>query len=138
MPGGYGAAVRQSLQKTEFLGMEKKNSSFFRIFVDFFGKMRIIINRMDTQKDWKKPGPGSAASEPGEQIVVGAKQLRKALLSGRARSVFLAQNADPAITKPIEALCMENHVRCTWVPAMAELGRACGIDVGAAAAAVVA
>ena len=71
-------------------------------------------------------------------MVVGAKQLRKALASGRARSVFLAENADPAITEPIAAACMASGIELTWVPSMEDLGRACGIEVGAAAAATVA
>lgn len=70
--------------------------------------------------------------------VVGVKQLKKALQAGKARRVFLARNADPAMTEPLEALCREACVPCTWVSDMRTLGRACGIDVGAAAAASVA
>ena len=69
------------------------------------------------------------------KMVVGAKQLRKALESGRAKFVYLAENADPAITEPILAKCEMNHVSYTWVRTMQELGSACGIEVGAAAAA---
>ena len=69
--------------------------------------------------------------------MVGAKQLKKAVKAGRVRYVFLAENADPAVTEPLEALCTANHIQITWVPSMAELGRVCGIEVGAAAAAVV-
>lgn len=72
-----------------------------------------------------------------ERRVVGVKQLRKALQEGRARRVFLAKNADPQLTKPVELLCGQKEVPCTWVATMADLGNACGIDVGAAAAAVV-
>ena len=70
--------------------------------------------------------------------VVGAKQIRKALTSGSAGKVFLARNADPAITDPIIALCQHHGVEFAWVKTMSELGQACGIDVGAAAAATVA
>ena len=73
----------------------------------------------------------------GKTLVVGAKQLRKALQNGKARYVLLAQNADPAITEPIEAGCQQNSVPCAWVASMAELGRLCGIEVGAAAAAAI-
>lgn len=73
----------------------------------------------------------------GRKIVVGAKQLRKSLENGRANQVFLAQNADPAITEPLEAACLQKRIKCVWVRTMAELGGACGIDVGAAAAAVI-
>ena len=72
-----------------------------------------------------------------ERVVVGSKQLRKALIAGRARLVLLARNADPAITEPIEAMCRNQSVEYAWVPTMQELGQACGIDVGAAAAAAV-
>ena len=92
---------------------------------------------MDMKKDRKIPNYGSLPEHDGTKIVVGAKQLRKALLAGRARYVFLAQDADPGLTEPIEALCREHSVQCAWVPSMSELGSACGIEVGAAAAAAV-
>ena len=71
----------------------------------------------------------------GHNFVVGAKQLKKALKNGNARRVFLACNADPAITEPIAALCQLNKVDVAWVRSMTDLGHACGIEVGAAAAA---
>ena len=88
------------------------------------------------KKDRKIPNCGSWAQMPGTKIVVGAKQLRKALERSRAEYVFLAENADPAVTGPIEAACRDSQVQIHWVRTMADLGRACGIDVGAAAAAV--
>lgn len=71
------------------------------------------------------------------KFVVGVKQLRKALVAGKAERVFLAEDADPAITEPIEALCKLKTVACAWVKSKTYLGRACGIEVGAAAAAVI-
>lgn len=71
------------------------------------------------------------------KMVVGAKQLRKALSSGKARRVYLARNADPAITEPLAALCREKGVSCAWVRTMKDLGEAAGIEVGAAAAAAI-
>ena len=93
---------------------------------------------MDTKKDSKIPKCGSFPENKEKQVIVGAKQLRKALKNGQAQRVFLAENADPAITEPLARMCEENSVPYTWVPSMADLGRACGIDVGAAAAATVA
>ena len=98
--------------------------------------MRIIYIRMDTRKSIKSVGSDSLAGLRGRKVIVGVKQLKKALAAGRANQVFLAENADPALTEPIEALCREYGVTCAWVASMADLGRACGIDVGAAAAAV--
>ena len=92
---------------------------------------------MDTKKDCMIPECGDLAKIVGNKVVVGAKQLRKALENGTAQQVFLAENADPALTEPIEAQCKLRSVSYTWIPSMTELGRACGIDVGAAAAAVV-
>ncbi len=97
-----------------------------------------MFNRMDTKKDGKIPKCGSLPDMSTQRIVVGSKQLRKALASGRALHVFLAENADPAITEPIAAVCVARGVQLTWVSTMADLGRACGIEVGAAAAATVA
>ena len=92
---------------------------------------------MDTIKDCKIPECGDLAKLASSKVVVGAKQLRKALEKGSARFVCLARNADPAITEPIEALCLHNQIPYAWVGSMQDLGRACGIDVGAAAAAAV-
>ena len=54
----------------------------------------------------------------------------------KSRPVYLAENADPALTQPLAELCGEYQIQITWVADMADLGRACGIEVGAAAAAV--
>jgi large subunit ribosomal protein L7A len=67
--------------------------------------------------------------------VVGAKQVRRALKEGRASRVFLAVNADPQLTDPIRAQCAQQGVP-TEESSMRELGRACGIAVDAAVAAL--
>ena len=92
---------------------------------------------MDTQNDVIMAVSQVTEMLAGHNFVVGIKQLRKALKSGKARSVFLACNADPAITEPIAALCQQNNVDYAWVRSMTDLGHACGIEVGAAAAAAV-
>lgn len=69
--------------------------------------------------------------------VVGVKQICKALMKGTARQVFLARNADPDMTEALLALCKQRDVPCAWFPTMESLGNACGIDVGAAAAAII-
>ena len=67
--------------------------------------------------------------------VVGAKQTKRALRDGKAARVFLAKDADPALTEPIEALSLEHQVEVEWISTMKDLGQACGIAVGAAVAA---
>ena len=115
-----------------------ENFKIFSVkFVDNSKKMRIIGFCMDTKKYSMIPKCGSCPDLTGFRLVVGVKQLKKALLRGAAKQVFLAENADPALTEPLEAMCLQNHIQCAWIRSMQDLGNACGIDVGAAAAAVV-
>ena len=69
--------------------------------------------------------------------VVGVKQTRRALNDGRAKSIFLARDADPALTEPLAELAESRGIPVCWTERMRELGRACGIAVGAAVAATV-
>ena len=69
--------------------------------------------------------------------VVGAKQTKRAISGGNAIAVYLADDADPRVTDAIRDLCAECDVTVYDVPAMKELGHACGIAVGAAVAALI-
>lgn len=69
--------------------------------------------------------------------VVGIKQLRKALTAGRAKTVFIAEDADPLLTEPIVLQCRECNVTVVYVETMQKLGAACNIPVSAAAAAMI-
>lgn len=64
--------------------------------------------------------------------VSGAKQSRRALLEGLAQAVYLARDADPALTGPLRSLCLERNVPVFDQRTMRELGQAAGIQVGAA------
>ena len=64
--------------------------------------------------------------------VVGVKQSRRAIREGRAEKVLLAANADPALTGPIAQLCEERKISVENGFSMEELGKAAGIQVGAA------
>ena len=92
---------------------------------------------MDITKDVSIVKCDTMAEIRRSQVVVGAKQFRKALRDNRIVKTYLAANADPAITDPIVRCCEENNICYVWVDTMSELGRACGIEVGAAAATVV-
>ena len=69
--------------------------------------------------------------------VVGIKQLRKALREGVATTVFIAENADLRLTAPIRESCEQAGIPVISVPTMAELGKVCSIEVGAAVAAII-
>jgi large subunit ribosomal protein L7A len=68
--------------------------------------------------------------------VTGVKQSRKAVADGRAVKIFLARDADPAVTEPLENLCGERNVPFEYAGTMAEIGASCGISIGAAVAAL--
>lgn len=91
---------------------------------------------MDKLNDCIIPECGHGLDLTKFKLVVGTKQLKKALNQGKVQQVFLAANADPAITQTLQSLCQLNQTPFVWVRSMQDLGRACGIDVGAAAAAV--
>ena len=66
----------------------------------------------------------------------GGKQARKASREGRARQVFLACDADPAITGPVASSCAEAGIPVQEGYTMTQLGQACRIAVGASVVAV--
>lgn len=68
--------------------------------------------------------------------VSGVKQSRRAVRDGLAKAVFLARDADPALTSPLRAFCREKDVPVFEGCSMRELGLAAGIQVGAVAAAL--
>ncbi len=68
---------------------------------------------------------------------VGAKQAAKAVEKGQASLVFLAEDADIRVTAPLREACARAGVKVEMAPSMGELGKACGIEVGAAAVAVI-
>ncbi|HHY81705.1 MAG TPA: 50S ribosomal protein L7ae-like protein [Clostridiales bacterium] len=67
---------------------------------------------------------------------VGLKQTMKAVRSGRAREVYLARDVDGHLSCKVADLCNSFQVPVIMVDSMKELGEACGIQVGAAAAAI--
>ncbi len=68
--------------------------------------------------------------------VVGVKQAAKALENGTAKLVYIAKDADPRVTGNIIELCHRNSVEIVYEDSMKHLGKACGIEVGAAVACV--
>ena len=73
---------------------------------------------------------------PPGSVKVGTKQTAKTVEQGKARMVYVAQDADSSLVGRILQLCKQRGVPVTFVDTMHNLGKACGIDVGTAAAAV--
>lgn len=70
--------------------------------------------------------------------IVGIKQTQRALEKGNVKKVYVAQDADHHVLRPVLDLCRGQGIQVLEVPTMIELGKACGIEVGAAVAAVLA
>ncbi|GIP41503.1 ribosome-associated protein L7Ae-like [Paenibacillus sp. J31TS4] len=70
------------------------------------------------------------------QLSVGTKQATRMVELGEASEVFIAEDADPRITMKMVNLCKKMGVQITYVDSMKQLGKACGIEVGAAMVAI--
>ena len=68
--------------------------------------------------------------------VIGKKQTMRSLLRDEVQKVFISKDADLHVTKEIEEICREKNIEIVYFDNMKDLGNACGIDVNAAAAAV--
>ena len=69
--------------------------------------------------------------------VVGFKETTKAVKNGRAKAVFLAEDADPPLQEEIKKICRQKDVKLEMVERKTYLGDACGIDVGSSTAALI-
>ena len=72
-----------------------------------------------------------------QEKVIGVKQSRRAIREGRAKRIYLAIDADPAITDPVADSCQEAGIPVETGYTMAQLGQACRITVGASVVAVI-
>jgi large subunit ribosomal protein L7Ae len=68
----------------------------------------------------------------------GTNETTKAIERGQAKLVIIAEDVDPEeIVMHLPVLCEEKKIPYVYVPSKLELGRASGIDVAAAAVAVI-
>lgn len=69
--------------------------------------------------------------------IVGVKQTQRALEKGIVRQVFFAKDAEQHVLRPIIESCQTHGIEMVEIPTMTDLGKACGIEVGAAVAALI-
>ena len=74
--------------------------------------------------------------EQATALVIGLKQTVKAIEQGMVKEVFIAKDADQRLTGKVAILCKEKLIEVEYVDSMRKLGKACGIEVGAATAAI--
>ncbi|MBV4419067.1 ribosomal L7Ae/L30e/S12e/Gadd45 family protein [Clostridium tyrobutyricum] len=68
--------------------------------------------------------------------VIGIKQTIKAIKNDSAKIVYIAKDSDPSLVHSVEVLIKDNSLEVVYIDTMKELGKLCGIDVGAATAAL--
>jgi large subunit ribosomal protein L7A len=68
--------------------------------------------------------------------IIGIKQSTRAVAERNAQKVFIAKDAEERIVRPIVEACAANSIKIEYVDTMEELGKACGIQVGAATAVI--
>jgi large subunit ribosomal protein L7A len=74
--------------------------------------------------------------ENGKKVVIGKKQTLRAITRNEVSIVYVSEDADMYVTQPIIDVCTNQNIEIIYFDNMRELGKACGIDVNAAAAAV--
>ncbi len=71
-----------------------------------------------------------------KSVIIGTKQTIRALKNHLIQEVIIAEDADPFLTARVVETATELDVPITYVDSMKMLGKACGIDVGAATVAI--
>jgi large subunit ribosomal protein L7A len=66
--------------------------------------------------------------------VIGIKQSTKSIKNGEGRVLYVANDAEDKLVNQIVELAGNNNIEVRYVNTMKELGKLCGIDVGAAVA----
>lgn len=74
------------------------------------------------------------AKDDSGRVVVGLRQSLKALKNDMVTRAFMAEDAQPGVLEEFQKLCVKKGVEIIRFDTMKELGRYCGIDIGASAA----
>ncbi|HWO94766.1 MAG TPA: 50S ribosomal protein L7ae-like protein [Bacillus sp. (in: firmicutes)] len=72
-----------------------------------------------------------------KEVIVGTKQTVKALKNGRVKEVFVAKDADLNVIQQVVQTATELQIPICYVDSMKKLGKACDIEVGASAVAII-
>ena len=72
-----------------------------------------------------------------KEKVIGIKQSLKAVENGTVKTVYIAKDADEKVVNPLKELSKKNALEIIYIENMKQLGKACGIDVGAAAVCII-
>ncbi len=67
---------------------------------------------------------------------VGTRETKKALDEDRVARVFIARDAEEYVVRSVIDMSQQRSVDVVYVDSMSQLGKACGISVGAASAGI--
>jgi large subunit ribosomal protein L7A len=70
-------------------------------------------------------------------FLVGKKQTMKAIEQKTIKKAFIAKDAEKDVVSFLEKYCNQNNIDIEYINTMKELGKACGIDVGAAMSVII-
>lgn len=68
--------------------------------------------------------------------IIGVKQVTKAVEKDLVQAIYVANDAEQRLVEQLLILCNQKELSVDKTTTMAELGKACSIEVGAAAVAV--
>jgi large subunit ribosomal protein L7A len=71
------------------------------------------------------------------KLKVGTKQSTRAVKEGKAETLFIARDCEQHVVRNIIEEAQNKNIQIVYVDSMKKLGKACGIDVGAATAVIV-
>jgi len=74
--------------------------------------------------------------EQAKHLSIGLKQTLKAIEQDKAQEIFIAKDADTRYTSKVIQSSQNKKITITYVDSMRQLGKVCGIDVGAATVAI--
>lgn len=66
------------------------------------------------------------------KLIIGTKQSLKVIREGNAQTLFIAKDAERHVTRAVEEEAKAMHTHIVYAESMKKLGKACGIEVGAA------
>ncbi len=70
------------------------------------------------------------------KLKVGTKQAIRAVMDGKAETLFIAKDSEQHVVRSIVDEAKNQSIQVVYVDSMKKLGKACGIDVGAATAVI--
>jgi large subunit ribosomal protein L7A len=72
-----------------------------------------------------------------KKVIIGTKQTAKVLKEGNVLELIVSSDSDQHLTANLVKQAHERNVPVLYVDSMKKLGKACGIEVGAAAVAII-